>query len=162
MVAARLRHRQPVPVPWADVASAPVTITRSVLVQAAYPLILLAAWTLFVWIGRLRNIVAADDLEGLALVGRLITAVGFTAAGVLLSVVLVWYVTTRHPLSLPLATWLGLALSAVGALFWLIRGSLIAFGDYDAGFKVVHSILAVVTIGLGAVVLRWARQLGNT
>lgn len=35
--------------------------------------------------------------------------------------------------------------------YWLVRGGGILIGDYDAGFKAVHTVLMVVSIGLGLV-----------
>ena len=134
-----------------------MTLRPATLLRSATPVVLLTAWTLFVWVGRLRNIAAADDLTGWSLVGRLATAGLFTLAGLALTATLVWYATTRHPFSLPMVTWLAFPLAVVGSLFWLIRGTLIALGDYDAAFIAVHTMLAAVTIGLSLWVVRWLR-----
>lgn len=140
------------------VAAPSITLHRTNLIRAATPVVVLVAWTLFVWIGRIRNIVTDDELTGAAFVWRLLTAVAFTMAGVGLALALTWYVRTRHPFALPVVTWLAGPLAVVGVLFWAIRGTTIAIGDYGAGFKVVHSVLALVSIGLGVWVLRWLRR----
>lgn len=128
----------------------PVTLLRSAL-----PVVLLTAWTVFMWSNRLRNIAAADDLAGWTLAGRLLTAVLFTAAGLALAVTLAWYAATRHPFSLPLVTWLSGPLAVVGSAFWLIRSTTIILGDHDAEFVAIHLVLAVVSVGLSLWVLRW-------
>lgn len=119
------------------------------------PVVALTAWTLFVWVGRLRNIAAADDLAGWALAGRLVTALVFTIAGAGMAATLAWYATTRHPFSLPMVTWLAFPLAVAGSIFWAIRGTTIALRDYDAAFIAVHTLLAAVTIGLSIWVIRW-------
>ncbi|MEL7155221.1 MAG: hypothetical protein AAFN30_01335 [Actinomycetota bacterium] len=139
-------------------AAPSITLHRVNLIRAATPAVALVVWTLFVWVGRIRNIAADDTLRGSALAWRLITAGAFTTAGLALALALVWYVNTRHPFALPVVTWLAGPLAMVGMVFWAIRGTTIALGDYGAGFKVVHSVLALVTIGLGLWVLRWLRR----
>lgn len=135
-----------------------LTLHRANLIRAAIPVMALTAWTLFVWVGRIRNILSADDLTGWSLFFRATTAVGFTLFGLALTGALVWYVYTRHPMALPLVTWLSAPLAMIGIVFWAARGTAIALGDYDIGFKAVHSVLALVTITLGLWVLRWLRH----
>ena len=161
MLVASVPRRQPDAGTLLWVMSTAITLTPLRLARAASPLILLAGWTLFVWVGRIRNILADESLTGAAFAIRMGTAVVFTAAGAVLAVALAWYIRTRHPFALPLITWIGVGLSVVGALFWAVRGTTIAFGDYDLGFKVVHSVLAVVTIAIGILVVKWATLVGN-
>ncbi len=137
------------------VAASTMTLRPVTLLRSAIPVVVLTAWTLFVWVGRLRNIAAADDLTGWSLAGRLGTALLFTIAGLAMTAALAWYATTRHPFSLPVVTWLARPLAVVGSIFWLIRGTMIALGDYDAAFIAVHTMLAAVTVGLSLWVLRW-------
>ncbi len=106
----------------------------------------LAGWTLLVWIGRIRNVLASE-FEGWAFGWRLGVAVAFTLSGVLLA----GAVLARSSVARPVAG--GLAL--VGAGWWLVRGTGILLAEHDAGFKVVHTVLAMVTIGLSWLVLRW-------
>lgn len=41
----------------------------------------------------------------------------------------------------------------VTVVYWIVRGFQIGFADHSAGFIVVHSVLAAVSVGLGAWVL---------
>ena len=109
-------------------------------------LLALAGWTLLVWVGRIRNVVASE-FEGWAFGWRLGVAVVFTLSGVLLAAT----VLTRSSLARPVAGCLAL----VGAGWWLVRGTGILLAEYDVGFKVVHTVLATVTVGLSWLVLRW-------
>ncbi|MEM8922344.1 MAG: hypothetical protein AAGD35_02505 [Actinomycetota bacterium] len=136
--------------------STAIILKPSTMARAALPVIALAVWTLLVWANRIRNIVANDSLSGSTLFWRLTTAVLFVGAGLLLTVALIWYVRTRHPFALPVITWIGVSLAVIGTMFWVIRGTLIAFGEYDMGFKVIHSVLAVVSVVLGGIVVWWA------
>lgn len=106
----------------------------------------LAGWTLLVWVGRLRNVVASD-FQGWDFGWRLGVALAFSVAGVLVAGSVLWRSASVRPLAAGLAT--------VGSLWWLVRGTTILLADHDIGFKVVHTVLAVVTVGLSWLVLRW-------
>lgn len=93
----------------------------------------LALWTLLVWGGRIRNAVTGD--EGVA-------PVVLAAAFVTLAVAVL--ATRGHR-----ATVCGLAGWTVAV--WVLRAVDIALlSDHDAGFVVVHLVLAVVSIALAA------------
>jgi len=93
--------------------------------------LLLAGWTLFVWLARLRN--AADDGVGSAV---LASAFAFGAVVVLVR---------RHDRA-P-----ALALAGFTVAVWLVRGADIALlSDHDTGFVVVHLVLAAVSIALAS------------
>ena len=84
------------------------------------------AWTIVVWVGRVRNVLGDDDLTTLDRSWRLVVAATFLAfAGLLVAVFCLW--TTA---------------------FWGVRGFGMLFGDHDAGFKLVHTALALVSIAL--------------
>lgn len=115
-------------------------------VRHGRPLLVLAAWTLLVWVGRIRNVISVDDLDGWAFTWRLAVALGFVGAGAALGI------TTLS--GRPVCRTIGAALAAVGIAWWLIRGGAILVGDYEFGFKAVHTVLALTTVALGAWVLR--------
>jgi hypothetical protein len=111
----------------------------------------LVAWTFFVWTTRIGNIWRDADLDTGEKVGRTALALSFT----LLAVAVV------------VALWRGSAgarLVAVGALaawstgVWIVRDVGILAGDHDAAFKVVHTVLAMVSIVLSALAWREARR----
>ncbi len=116
--------------------------------RRSVPELLLSAWTLFVWGGRLRNIADDDTLSGWALVWR----AGLAALFVVLALAVVTAVFLRRPALRSAA----FALAAFGIAVWVVRGIDIALGDHSAAFITVHMALAVVTIALGVVVgRRW-------
>lgn len=114
----------------------------------------LAGWTIFVWGQRITNVIADDDLDGFARTWRLAVAVGFTAAAILGGVLLLAKRTQARPFLVGLA--------AVGSAWWLIRGAQTLFADFSIGFKVVHTVLALVTVGLSALVWRSAKAVGSS
>ena len=111
----------------------------------------LVAWTFFVWTTRIGNIWNDADLDTGEKLGRTGLAVSFTALAV----------------AVLAALWRGSArarLLAVGALagwstaVWLVRDARILAADHGAGFKAVHTVLAVVSIVLSALAWREARR----
>lgn len=95
---------------------------------------LLALWTLFTWGTRIRN-AAQDDESALAFVVPVALAVIAVAA-----------------IARPVPWTRLLALAA--SLAWLVRVPVILTNDHGAGFKVVHTALAVVTWVLAVWALR--------
>jgi hypothetical protein len=111
----------------------------------------LVAWTFFVWTTRIGNIWRDADLDTAEKVGRTGLALSFT----LLALAVVG------------ALWRGSArtrLVAVGALaawstaVWIVRDARILVADHEVGFKVVHTVLAVVSIVLSVLAWREARR----
>ena len=98
----------------------------------------LAAWTLFTWGTRVRN--AAGDHEP-------ITAYIVPVLLVALAVAAILRARRWGPL-----------LAVVSTVAWLVRVPIILFGDYSSGFKVVHTMLAVITWLLAA----WTVRSGTT
>ena len=84
-------------------------------------------WTAFVWIGRVRN------------GGAVLLALSFLA----LAALAVW---RRRPFVSLLVAW------TVGV--WVVRTPIILLHEHDAAFKVVHTVLAVVSIGLAVAAQR--------
>lgn len=106
------------------------------------PVFLLVGWTIFLWVSRLRNVFADDDLSTSGVVWRVLVVVVFVAFG---GVVVAALRTGRPPLR---QTVQALALWTI--LYWLVRGTAILVDDYEASFKVVHSALMAVSIGVAA------------
>lgn len=111
----------------------------------------LVAWTFFVWTTRIGNIWRDADLDTGEQVGRTGLALSFT----LLALAVVG------------ALWRGSArarLVTVGALagwstaVWVVRDARILVADHEIGFKVVHTVLAVVSIVLSVLAWREARH----
>lgn len=120
-------------------------------------LAVLAGWTLLVWVGRVRNVMADDALSGWGLTWRAGVSLAFAASGLLLAVSLL-----RSPrLSAPahgFSDRFGVGLAVVGIIWWLVRGTGILLADHPAGFKLVHTVLALVTVATSCAVLWVSRH----
>jgi len=91
----------------------------------------MVAWTVFLWLSRVRNVVGNEELDGfgvgwrLGVVAVFLVLAGLAASGRLITLFVGW---------------------TVG--YWLVRGGGILINpDYDAGFKAIHTVLMVVSIG---------------
>lgn len=119
----------------------------------------LLLWSLFTWGGRIRNALADDALDASERGWALALACSFVVPALVLAAGWWWH-TGRPP-------WTGRAVPPVGRALrvgtlafaawttgvWLVRGIDIAlFSDHEVGFVVVHSVLAVVAIGLSVLV----------
>ena len=114
------------------------------------PVLLLALWTLFVWLTRVRNVVGDDDLgaggrvAGLALAGSFVVLAAVVLEGL-----------RRRDRRLEVAT---VALAAWTVLVWLVRGVDIALGGHSTGFVVVHLVLAATSVALAVLAVRAVRS----
>jgi hypothetical protein len=111
----------------------------------------LAGWTLFVWTTRIGNIWRDDAASTTSKVGSAALALSFTVLAVAVVVAgwrRAWAVL--RPAVLALAGWT--------AAVWVVRSLTILAGDRSAGFKVVHGVLAVVSIALAAWATREIRE----
>ena len=115
-------------------------------------LLALGAWTFFVWFQRIGNVLSADDLSGGGRAWRLAVALAF----VVTAVVLVGGVALgrRRAGAIAWVSQLGVGLAAIGSLWWIVRGGRILIGDWDLSFKLVHTVLAIVVVGLSVMVWR--------
>ena len=99
---------------------------------------LLAGWTVLIWIGRVRNIVAAHGAAAELLVPLVLVALGVA--------------TFARPRQVaPL-----LALTTV--VVWAIRVPLVLVHHHSAAFVLVHLVLAAVSVTLSVLTLRGARR----
>jgi uncharacterized membrane protein len=114
------------------------------------PLFALAGWTVLIWSTRIRNAANQDDLGTAGKVGAVTIAAGFTLAGLALALQ-----TARRSDSL--RRWVPVFAGAT-ILYWLVRAVQIVGRDHAVGFKVVHSVLAAVSISLSAWVLARLRD----
>jgi len=114
----------------------------------------LAVWTVIIWLGRIRNVAADETLSDLGRIWRLVLAVQFLALAALsVAVVAGWW--RNHPVGSTRFVTV-FCLWTMG--FWAVRGLGMLFADHDAQFKLVHSLLAAVSIGLAGWLYREDRE----
>lgn len=112
----------------------------------------LCAWTLFVWTNRIRNVIAEPELVEIDLIAPVV----FTIVGLVCGGASIAWMRSKGRAAVP-PSWLLRSVSAlavVGSVWWTVRGVSILVGDWSAGFKVVHTILALVTVGLSVMTVR--------
>lgn len=117
--------------------------------RARWAVVALVAWTFFVWTTRIGNIWNDDDLATAGKVGRTALALSFTVPALVVVGALWRRREWLRPAVLALAGWT--------VAVWLVRGTGIVVGDHDAAFKVVHAVLAVVSIALSVLAERVTR-----
>jgi hypothetical protein len=98
-----------------------------------------AAWTVFVWGTRIRNILS-DDGGAPALA----VAVGLTLLGLLVAA---HAATGRLPWAVPVA-------AGATVVVWAVRAPQILLNDHSVAFVVVHLVLAAISVGLAVVAWR--------
>lgn len=109
------------------------------------PAVVLAAFTVLVWTTRIRNIWTDESLSTTGQIGRIALALAFTAFAVATG--WVWWQARRGRTIEGTVTLVrAFAVWTIGV--WVIRGAQIALADHDTAFVVVHSLLALVSIGL--------------
>lgn len=112
---------------------------------------LLLAWTLLVWVSRIRNVLADDDLTSGGRAWRLGAAALFVVLALLV------LVARRRDGSRATALLGVLVAWTVG--WWTVRGlGILIDGDHDVGFKIIHTVLMIVSIGLA--MWAWRRRGG--
>ena len=116
---------------------------------------LAVAWTALVWVGRIRNVVGDDDLTTGARTWRIVVALVFLVLAALVATVPLglWH---RRPLG---STRLVAMFCLWTIVFWTVRGGGMLFGDHEVSFKVVHTVLALASIGLAGALYRADRDL---
>lgn len=112
------------------------------------PALVLSVWTFLVWTTRIRNIWTDDDLTTGGQVWRTALAGVFTVFAV--GVVVLWRRRADA------RTWVrAFAVWTTGV--WVVRAVQIGLADHGVAFKAVHTVLAVVSIGLAL----WADRAAN-
>lgn len=109
-------------------------------------------WTLVVWVSRIRNVFGDEDLDAFDRTWRTGVAVVFIVFALATAIAL-W----RHRKGAFSAGAARLLATFVAwtVAFWVVRGTgILLDGNHDAGFKAIHTVLAVVSIGLAALALR--------
>lgn len=118
--------------------------------RAAFAVGSFLLWTLFVWVGRVRNALGDPGLDDRGRSGPLLLALSFVVPSLLLVAGLVVAQRRRRSLA-PAASTLLRVLVAWTAVLWLFRaGDIVLTSDEGVAFVVVHVVLAVVSIALGA------------
>jgi hypothetical protein len=116
----------------------------------------LVAWSLFVWTTRIRNIWGDDTLSTSEQVTSTALALSFTVLALIALVTVL-----RPPARGRVATLAVDALSAWTVAVWAVRVPAILLDDHGAAFKVVHTVLAVVSVALAALAVREVRRQGR-
>jgi hypothetical protein len=117
-----------------------------------------AAWTLFVWVGRIRNVWADATLDTAGKVGSSALAASFV---VFAALTLVWAVKQRRS-GLPACTlYLVGPFAAWTAGVWVVRSAAIWVHDHPVGFKLLHTVLAAASIALAALAVKRLRSDGH-
>lgn len=115
----------------------------------------LAAWSLFVWITRIRNIWTDDELTTSGQVWRFIVALVFVLGGLGIASLLV---RRRGAALVGKEPWWVAAFAMASIIYWAARGAQILAADHDAAFKAVHSVLAVVSFVVAGIALQFVKR----
>lgn len=114
--------------------------------------LILVVWTLVVWGSRVRNILTDDELVGFDRFVSVAVALVLIGSAVAVGVSLVRQ-TSWHRNALGV-------LVGVGILRWTLRGPVILLSDeWEAGFKIVHTVLWLTTVVLSLLAWREHRRL---
>lgn len=114
----------------------------------------LVVWTLVIWSQRISNIWQDQDLDTSGQLSR--TALAASFVGLALVVAVAGWRAGRETLVRAVAV-LGLWTGAV----WLVRATGILLGDHGAAFKLVHTVLAAVSVALALAAYRQVRSTGD-
>jgi hypothetical protein len=126
----------------------PVAPSRSALDRR--PVVALGAWTVFLWITRIKNALGdAAMTDGGKAVALLTSALFLLAAAVVTAAV--WR-------RVPGAGRAAAAFAVVSIVYWIVRAVTIVVRDHPLGFTLVHTALALITVGLAVLVLRARRR----
>jgi hypothetical protein len=131
-----------------------MTSTRRLLLDVG-PLVV---WTALIWISRIRNIWEDDDLSTRSQTISTLIAVVFVVLAVVTAVIL--YRSRRHGLS-RISGGVIMAFAAGTIGYWVVRGIEILFDDHSGGFKLLHTMLALVSCALAALAWRAVRGISD-
>ena len=108
-------------------------------------------WTFFVWTTRIGNIWRDDELTSGEKWSSTAIAASFTVLAVAVVVTFLRRSGARATLAVD-------ALAAWTTGVWVVRAIGITFADHSVGFKVVHLVLAAVSIALAYLACREVRR----
>lgn len=103
-------------------------------------------WTLFIWFNRLKNVLGDNELSTNEMITASVIAAAFLALAASIPMVAVG---ARRFLDRYVSI-----VAIITAAWWTVRLFTNLLGDENAGFKVVHTLLSIITIGLGVAVIR--------
>ena len=119
-----------------------------------YPVAGLVGWTLFVWVSRVGLAWSDDSLTtGEKVLGTL-PPVLFVVLAVATGAVLLARVARDAGERPVLFGRLATGFAGFTAVYWALRLPFILVNDHPGAFKVVHTVLAVVSVGLAVAVWR--------
>lgn len=108
--------------------------------RPANAVVAFAAFTVVVWGQRIVNIAGGADGSGFDVVRASV----FVVVGLAVAVAAVRAATSPRVLERVVR-----AAAALTAVSWFVQMARIVGADHDAGFVVVHAVLAIVSVGLG-------------
>ncbi len=111
----------------------------------------LGGWTVFEWVTRIGNAARDHTLDGGEKAFAVGSAVLFTGLGVA-ALVVAW---RSRPAGVDRRAlpFVGL-FAAFTTLWWVVRSVLVWAHEHDTGFKVVHTVLAVISVTLSVLAAR--------
>ena len=112
----------------------------SVLRGRPLAVITFGAWTEFVWIGRVRNVLATAGWT----MSDLLLPVVFVLIGLAVLAVVV------RPTRAPVVALVVRGAAVISSVVWVIRAGFIAVHDHPAAFIAVHMVLATISIALAS------------
>ena len=123
--------------------------------RSKWLVIALCGWTFFVWGNRISNAWSSTTESTSAKVSSTVLAASFLvfAVGGIVILVRSWTV--------PLTNWATnflLGFAGWTVLVWCVRIVAIVLADHELGFKVVHAVLGLISIGLAVGVARAVRR----
>lgn len=110
------------------------------------PALVLAVWSVLVWTTRIRNIWTDDALSTGGQVARTALALVFTVFAVV--TIALWVRGRRSGTAAPWAARWVRAFAVWTIAVWAIRAVQIGMADHEIAFKAVHTVLAVVSVGV--------------
>jgi len=124
------------------------------MLRRRWPILAFAAWSAYVWITRISNAwgPASEETTSAKVISTV--SAGVLLVAVLATVAILVRARTRGFVAaevLVLRVFVGLTVAV-----WAVRvPQILLDGEHNVGFKVVHTALAVISVGLG--VLTWRR-----
>ena len=124
------------------------------MLRRRWPILAFAAWSAYVWITRISNAwgPASEETTSAKVISTV--SAGVLLVGVLATVAILVRARARGFVAaevLVLRVFVGLTVAV-----WAVRvPQILLDGEHNVGFKVVHTALAVLSVGLG--VLTWRR-----